>query len=315
MATSKEVGQFIKENIGEDNFAFLSGYLNFSSHSRLQCADIILDAYKKLDKGEIYKQLDQEQKNNLKGALTIDLLSKVMMSIEDLGSLIKALPDLKTFFKEFLEVEPRQARLACKEILKQDNEYFFDLLTYPNVDSLPIDDDEKKLLRKTYERNVDVLKKTIAKIVEFIEKHAKAFLKSKHGYPIFIGIESNYLAEGIDMIIPVLYKTEPNSQSKIVLSGVKVVEKYFKLISTTTHLIKELIFSKLRMIECAGFKQPLYIAHCKLSHKEKKQLEEINRKCCGGITRPKVNIMMKIEGKRSDLKDLVSFFSGDWYFD
>ena len=159
------------------------------------------------------------------------------------------------------------------------------------------------------------MKKFFSRIDEFIERHIKAFVKSKHGYPILMGIETNNLADGINMIIPVIYKVKPTSKSKIVLSGNKVVELYFEIIKTTTRLIKEIIFSKLRMFECAGFKQPLRFSYCKLSDEEKENIEEIYRKCSVGITRPKVDINLKIEGKKSDLIGLIEFFNKDWYFE
>lgn len=313
MVTSKDVESFIQKNIGKDNFSFLSGYFNFASDSRFYCADVILDTYKKLDKGLLGKEFDIEKINNIKSTLSVDLLSKVMMSIEDLGAIIIALTDLKKFTKTFLSVKPYEARGIIKEISTKDNKFFFELLTYPDVDSLPLDEEEKKFLSDMYERDIAVLKKLFLKISEFVERHNKAFVKSKHGYPILMGIETTPFADGIDMMIPVI--TEPAPKTRVILSGIKIVELYFKLIRTTTRLVKELISSKLNMIQTAGFKKPFLFSHCAISEEEKKKIEEINKKCSKGIEIIPINIKLLIEGKNDDIKNLVEFFEKDWYFE
>jgi len=315
MVTSKEVEKFIEKNIGKDNFCFLSGYLKYSSSSRVQCAEIILDAYKRVEKNEIGKDLDTESKNNLKGALTIDMLSKVMMSIEDLGAVIIALDDLNNFTKNFLETGSGKARNVFDALIKKDSVFYYNLLTYPDVESLPIDSTDKELLERSYEKNIIVVKALFTKIIEFTKKHKRAFLKSKHGYPIFLGIEMADLANGINMVVPILYDSEPNHKSTIVLSGPIVMELYFKLITTISHLIKEIIYSKLQMIESAGSRQPLYRAYYQPSDIERKRIEEINKKCLFGETKPKVEINFVVQGEKTYMRELVEFFNTGWHIE
>lgn len=315
MAVSKEVEEFIEKNIGKDNYCFLSGYLKYSSSSRLQCAEIVLNAYKRLVNNDIGEDLDQEERNNLKGALTIDMLSKVMMAIEDFGAILIAIADLHNFSKKFLETKSVEARNIFKELIKKDNIFFQNLLTYSDIDSLPIESQDKDFLKRTYERNIAVMKQLFMKIIEFTEKHKRAFLKSKHGYPILLGIEMADLGEGIDMIVPVLYKSEPNHRSTIVLSGLRVNELYFGLIKTISVFMKDIIYSKLLMLECAGYRQPLYRAYCRLSDKEKQKIAEINEKCSLGKTRPTVQINFVVQGKESDMAELQDFFNKNWYIE
>jgi hypothetical protein len=312
MVTSQEVEKYIDNNIGKDNFCFLSGYLRYSSSARLQCAEIILDAYKRLQSKEIGKGLDQDAKNNLKGALTIDMLSKVMMSIEDLGAVIIALSDLNNFTNIILDTPPGKARNIYKELIKKDNTFYFNLFTYPNLDSLPVQSQDKDLLKTIYDRNITIIKKLFTKIIEFVAKHKRAFLKSKHGYPILTGMENANLSEGIDMIVPVLYKNDPDPKSTIVLSGLKVNELYFRLIKTIIQLMKDLLLSKVEMINCAGNKLPLLNSYCQLSEDENRQIAKINTECSGQNKKPEVNVNIVIQYNKSYLAEMLEFFNEKW---
>lgn len=179
---------FIKsEHFGIDTFRTI--YL--FNQNALYCVQTI-DLYglliKKLDNKDIPNNFKESHLVRIKQIVILDVLMKMEILIESTLALIEGLS------KGYSSVPVIMTRYKTKviyDIIEHIKNKEYDMskvLGLPNIDSLPISNEEKNFLSKLFSLSCESMYKSLLKIIDFYQEFSLIYNKTKHGLTFELGL-------------------------------------------------------------------------------------------------------------------------------
>ena len=190
----RDVGSnlYYKEQVGQEALTFLFNLFNFNLDSRVHVANGIFNAiYETLAhrSGDL-AELNDKTRRQLLDLITLEVLSKAFMGIEDLGKVLlssgKPLKDLPNVILDCGQEDSLQGIGRFAEIAPLDLKHVFPFL-HPREYGLT--GLEEAAVQRYNLSNLAALKARLAFIARFIDRHREAYNKYKHGIPIMLGME------------------------------------------------------------------------------------------------------------------------------
>lgn len=219
----------IIESISPYSIAFLKNYSAFNCHMRREQTKPILEKYDEIDSLSI----DEKNKDIRKAFYALDIISKAGMASEDLAILCLSLQNgVKGLEKEISKkTNPNLIEKFYNDIESKNELWFDDILAKPKIEKeVVLSGEEKLFLTKTYEKNSKALKKVIQKTREFRKIYKYAFLKMRHGNPIYPSVKPVKINETkLYLSVALTTKNKKVEYKKIIFND-KIVHNTFLLI-------------------------------------------------------------------------------------
>jgi hypothetical protein len=321
--------RYFYEEVGEIAFIFLLNLFHFNLDARRYMANAVFNGvYKPLEErqGDL-AQIDDESRRKLLDLATLDILSKVFMALEDLGKLLLTLhKPLHQLPSLILGATQKDSLLAIKRHADKPAVELFHIFPFVEPKEYDLSDEQARALNDYYLRSATVAKKMLAFLADFIERHAWAYNKYKHGIPVILALGGERPAEGIDGTVPIFTDAKDLSKARFILTGRLVAEKLVGVAGSVVDLSKALVERRLQMAELGGLPPPL-LCHGRdmgdtTSYEAwefgqvKKESEQILtlvlNQTLGQLRRTKIEATLNVRIDNQKLKDLVSFYLRDW---
>jgi hypothetical protein len=253
--------KYFEEQVGHIAFVFLANLLHFNLDSRRYMATAVLNAvYKPLEsrQGEL-ANLSEELRRQLMDVSTLDILAKAFMAIEDLGKIlltsgkaIKEIPDtiLGAGQDDSFKAIAKYSALAERDL--------YELFPFLHRKAYGLEGDEAQAVEQYWEQNSAAFKRTLVFVSRFIDRHAWAYNKYKHGIPIILAMKpSGPLPAGINGAVPIFTTTADLPDVKMILTGDLIADKLIGFTGSVVDFSKALVERRLQMAELGGVPPPL----------------------------------------------------------
>ena len=134
---------------------------------------------------------DESKKRRISHTLQVDLLSKTMMTIEDLSTVSETLLDNPSKLRKNICNNSRVNFIRNKTF--QDDNNLKKIFGYPDVKLITNEEDEKGVYNRLIENEIKYIKYYYGEIAEFFDKYYDFHIAFKHSYSrIFINLASNF---------------------------------------------------------------------------------------------------------------------------
>ena len=304
---------FLKKNNLIDSYIFVGKYNKFNVELRGVIIQTLVDKYNSIFER---KDLDFDIKTKLLSEIELEIMCKVMELTESLASISYALTEDETKIKENIVDFNEKQGLTSKNFYKnvrRSNGFYYKLFTYPEVNSLPITIKEKKILRKVYSINMEVVKELYKMVRKFRKFNMIGYNKNRHSRPLLIGFPINdrdyYAFSGVI--------SRRNTKSKkiintLVLHGKPILDKYVDLAMIIIQLQKDLLWNRILYFECDGFKIPIQTNYFELSDSSKSIVETINEKCKKSVIRNNIKPEVRMNIKTKIFTERINFYKNEF---
>lgn len=261
-AEDPERKKWFEQHFGQEAFLVVSNLLRFNIESR----KLLLNA----EYNAIYKPLAERQGDLAKiepaaqrlllDAITLDLLSKVMASIEDFGKVLIALGK-----------EPKQMPGALIQATQADSLSVYQRLSTEAESALMgrfdlwdparygLSGEDAAAMREYNRIFVKTVKDLLTEVAEFITWHEFAYNKYKHGNSVLMGVsdEGQEPGEGFSAPIGVFADHTDLSKIRFVLGGERVVAQLRTMQQMVVDMAKALVERRLQLAEFGGVPLPV----------------------------------------------------------
>lgn len=254
--------QWFEEHFGVEAFLVVANLLRFNIQSRRLLANAEFNAiYQPLARREgDMARIAPEQRRMLLDAVTLDLLSKVMASIEDLGKVLIALGK-----------EPKNMPGALIQATQNDSLVIFESLVAASDEALKgrfdlwdparygISGEDAEVMREYNRIFVETVRSVLKVIAEFIEWHDFAYNKYKHGNSVVMGVGGDEQSPGPGFTPPIGVFTDHTDLTKMrfILGGDRVVAQLLTMHQVAVDLCKALVERRLQLAEFGGVPLPV----------------------------------------------------------
>jgi hypothetical protein len=261
-APDAEHRKWFEERFGQEAFLVLSNLLRFNINSRRLLANAEYNnIYAPLAKqeGELAK-VPTLQRRLMLDAITLDLLSKVMASVEDFGKVLIALGKSTKEMPGALINATQLDSLQVFERLKAESDSAlqgrFDLWDPARYG---IGGEDAIALRDYNRIFVQTIRDLLAVVAEFVTWHEFAYNKYKHGNSVVMapGDTESAPAEGFSAPIGVFTDHTDLSKMRFVLGGERVIRQFFTMQTMVVDMARALVERRLQLSEFAGVPLPL----------------------------------------------------------
>ena len=181
-------------NYDENTFEMRGILLKIAMKSISQIEQNKFSILKFLD-GDGETQLESsKEKTMAKSILQLEIISQIMMYVEDLIILSESFRKKISYYKllDRIENEPDVGQRIKNFFTRLEtftNEDFYSILGYENPNNLDMNDDERKLVEKIVRVNIMAYRETIVEIDRFSDVHHPVFRRFKHaGAPLVPGV-------------------------------------------------------------------------------------------------------------------------------
>jgi len=297
---------------GEKSYSFLRNYQESNIHIRRIQASAILEKIRNLqnEKTRSGQQLDERSQRIMRAMLTLDLISKTCMLIDDLVIFAKEIKQPK---KIEMKVSKRIHDGVIEKYLanfnKKTDDEIRDIFSLPGVDKEKLTTKEKTNLKEIYNANFETIRKNFEQLNKYRDMYKIAYLKAKHGLPIITTTGES----GESDIIAIFETTQNKEGEKMKIHAIvinkQIAESSFSLLCRVTELFNDILLGKIHELECGGFKT-LGLGMYGLNKTQLEEFEKIKNKH-ESITKPhRINIKtsFKFIVKNSAVKKQLDFF-------
>lgn len=205
----------------------------------------------------IIKFTDPE-KARIRPMIQIDIISKVMMYIEDLAIFAESFRQGKNFY-DFLDKrtpEDKELGKVIEEFFNNLESYeekdFYRIMSYIDPIEIKIDGDCMKLLHKHLKANIDELKRIMKQIGDFGRTHHPVFRRFKHaGFPVVLdnSLQNPGFLEGFDSTMLVSKGPDPMQDIIPIPYSKKVLDAYIIIIDGIQKILTDMVTNRIVCIE------------------------------------------------------------------
>lgn len=204
-----------------------------------------------------YMQIPDSEKPRVRSLIQIDIVSKIMMYVEDLAILAESI-HLNRDFYELLIDENVDIGGKTGEFIHGVDSFTYEklsqIMSYADIDQIGPDEKWKGLLKKHFDHHVEKVRRMLYEIGSFSKANHSIYKRFKHaGMPIFsnsvhIPTQSgpltsfevfNVVSDGID----------PVKDTVIIPYSQRVLKRYEEIIDKLQTLLLELIENRLICLE------------------------------------------------------------------
>lgn len=300
-----ECAKYLMAKASPSSYLFLQNYLSLNVHLRRVQASILLEKFKTVDKEKTRdgKELSQQTKNQIKGAIGLEIITKACMAIDDLSIFANYITQIKGI--EHL-VSKHTSDGTIENFLQQFKNKkeadFFGLFSFPCIEQIAcFDENEKAFVKECYDIHFKTTKSFIEKLNLYRERHKIAYLKNKHALPIVISPNLQPY-KGENYLLVAILESKANKLKKhFILINDKLVENSFILICRITDFLSDLLLSKIHELECVGFRS-LALHLYGLNQPQAKEFEKLSGKYNAYYKPYRLNILPQINFEISTQK-------------
>src|SRR5215207_6813920 len=193
-------------------YILLRNYLENGLPGRGFLLEMDFVALEQVEKGNWYIEINDNEKPKVRSFIQIDIISKIVMYIEDLAILSKSLILQRNFYDLISDRSIDIGNMAGKFFEKIDSipdEEIYKIMSYGDAHHFNLQGESARVFNKHLDSNVKELKRMLRQIEDFGTTHHPLFKKFKHaGMPIFCGgimTSTDFFAGKFDManIVPI----------------------------------------------------------------------------------------------------------------
>ncbi|MDE1765834.1 MAG: hypothetical protein KGI27_06110 [Thaumarchaeota archaeon] len=266
----------------------LENYLNNSLPLRGWLLGLMFQLLKRANSGEIEIhdkkiRLTEDDLARTRASIQLDIISKIMMYIEDLIILNSAILESSGNYYELLDrKDPDVGERITKfftimENLKPND--FGKILSYVNLDTISMSSSEKQIVQKIMDSNIENFKNYLKYIKTFRETHKQIFRRYKHaGLPIRLGAKSAdpFANKKFDSYAMIYVGSDPFTNVLPLPYSEEVIQSYDIMIKILQQFLNDVIVNKMTMIQrrCDGIIPLESYKQYMLTEKEKSDLSK-----------------------------------------
>jgi len=254
-----------------ETWYFLDNYASTAISSRSILLKFMFDKLQELESGELKVAgesitLGNAAKLSLKNIIQIDIISKIMMFIEDLIVILESMVSFNGRYYDILDRKETDGSDLGDKITRFMNgidkfseEDFRNMLSYVDIKDLP-NYQGKDIVEKIIKMNIQRVLVLLKHIKDFRRTHNQVFRRYKHaGFAFRTNVEANLYVDNksYDSFFMVYHEQEnPLSNPLPIPLSSEVLESYKCLISSLETLIYDVIEGKKACIERRIYKIP-----------------------------------------------------------
>ncbi|MBI4479632.1 MAG: hypothetical protein HY651_06380 [Acidobacteria bacterium] len=321
--------KYFAEQVGQIAFIFLANLYRFNLDSRRHMAAAEFNGiYKPLERREgDLAALEDENRRQLMDLVTLDILTKTFMAIEDLGKILLTTgKSIKDMPNTILDAGQNDSLNAIATFEKKSEQELYKIFPFLHRRIYGLDGAEAEAVERYWFQTAGSAKRMLAFLKEFIDRHVWAYNKYKHGIPIILAMNSQPICLGINGAVPIFTSTADLSRVKIILTGDLIAEKLIGLTDSIVGLSKALVERRLQQAELGGT-PPLLLAHTldvgattefkawgfgKFDNDTEQKFNAAFQRVMAQMKRTKIEATLNVQTDPSKLQDLVEFYRRDW---
>lgn len=247
--TEAEVRAYIEKHVSWDTHALLSNYLQVGVDSRAfmlaEHSKLFIDLENKTGR---YKDYVDEQIGFVEGLLSVELLERLMLLIEDLAKVAFGLSgDLRQFPRVVLTQKDPKALLR-----KIGEPHWRTILRYEPIENLRLPKGDADFLENVRARNIEFLMGFQSVISDFLELHWGTFVKRKHGNTTFFGFQPQSMWGERGILIPTVVDPAKPSTLKGLVVTKRVRERWGGIFASTSGLVRDIVQRNIEFMERGG---------------------------------------------------------------
>lgn len=320
--------RWFEENYTTATYQLLFNLLRFNLQSRAEIAGAIQKAmYGPIHRREgEYAKLPEPQRQLYLGLATTEVLSNVMMAIEDFGRIILA---SRRAYKDMppalVDASPGKSLDVFASLAKQSERELWSVFPFNDPAAYGLKGDDATAFAAYYDGNAVVLKRFVTFVKDFIDRHEFAYMKYKHGMPVVMGLKTAPLAEGIEGVIAIHSRPDDASRVKALLVGPTVMTKLTSLLDTVIRLSRSVVERHLQVAEFLGALPPVLLAGAPSSEGRRfdayayggafnPTVDRVGRQLLQTMERVNIDVTLNVEAEPDALKGLLDFYRQEWRF-
>jgi len=286
-------------------------FLNYFGTHTLQFYKFIEGTlYQKYE--EIQKRDDPEDTKRISMAeIEWEILCKNMELIEFLASICYSLDDYdKNILDNIIDFGDPLAHIT--KISKQNE--FEKLLTYPNINELSINEDEKEILNQIYKDNYKGINAVFSNIKKFYEKNKIAYNKHKHSRPIIV-IPIDYdKISNIYAVSKIYFRKKEEVERKLIqiIHGKTVIKEYLSVSKMIIKLAEDILENRIFYLGTKTKRIP-QISYFEVSEDVDKFMSTLNKKVHNNQTKLKLTCKSKVEIEIESIENDLHFYTKELY--
>jgi hypothetical protein len=317
----KDVGSkaYFEEHVGQEALIFLLNLFHFNLDSRLHIANGTFNAiYKPIqDRTGDLAALDERTRRQLLDLVTLEILSKAFMAMEDLGKiLLSGGKSPKDFPNIVLDCGQDDSLQAIGRLASMDPLELAPIVPFLHPREYGLSGPQEASVQRYNISNLSAMKVKLAFIARFANRHRWAYNKYKHGIPIMLGMEGTLLPDGVDGAVPVITGKD---HLELMLVGPRIVDRFLEVLVLTVQFSKTLVERKIQTVQLGG-QPPLSLCHSQkdgdheqwtpwslvtASAEDKPVLEEVFQRTLGARNSTKVEATFKVNIEHTKLQARV----------
>lgn len=303
-------------------YFLLRNYKEYAFTARSMLLRMDFEAIERIDKSDWIVPFDkpdsEEAKKMIKSTIQLEIISKIMLFIEDLAIISESLRRGISYYDLLPQSsEPREdiGKIIDQFFTKIDsisNEEIRKILSYSNPEAYALDYDSITLLKRAAEEDVKEFRRVLKQIGDFGKQHHPIFRRYKHaGFPFNPSVpmrqELPDFMKKFDSLSVTYINADPFDNPKIIPYSKTALEGYFILILGIQRLLTEIVNNRISSIErqiegippLASFTAPFF----KID--EMKRLAKIHEELDKQFPSENPNLKLKMSS------DFVDY--SDWY--
>jgi len=277
-----------------------------------------LEFYKFIE-GTLYQKYEELQKRDtqesikriIMAEIEWEMLCKNMELIEFLASICYSLNNYdKNILDNIIDFGDPLAHIT--KISKQNE--FEKLLTYPNINELSINKDEKEILNQIYKDNYKCVNAVFSNIKKFYEKNKIAYNKHKHSRPIIV-IPIDYdKIPNIYAVSKIYFRKKGEVERKLIqiIHGKTIIQEYLGISKMITTILKDIIDNRIFYLGMKTKRIP-QIAYFEVPKDADKFMNMLNKKIHNNVTNLRINSEFKVPIDLKLINEDLHFYTKELY--
>lgn len=256
----------------------------------------------------VYATYTNEHKEFVEVRVYLELFERLCQSIEDFTSITHGLTgELRNMPKNVLN-SPSPATV----LKKLDRATLYRILQYAPIDTLDLDEEEKRFLATVREQSTDVLLKFIKVLSKFLDHFWIVYTKLKHTQISIMQGSTPLVIEGEKMYwIPAIYNPQQPDQVKGIFVNNFVYGQWKTIFNAVNTISKEIVDRTVQVIECQGIRISEYATFHFITESEQSRISQIITKCVEGVQRTNVNIQVNSNIPTDKMVKQLNFYNFD----
>ena len=220
-----------------------------------------LNSINQIDEGKFsVENLSETAKIKAKSMFQMEIISGIMMYIEDLSVLSKSFKNGTSYYKLLDRSDENQNDVGktIEGFFKNVNSFSADefcrIFGYKDPNQLNLEEDESKLVEKVIQKNIAEMRRLFVQIGKFGKTHHPAFRRFKHaGAPLILGMmkeeQRNTPLSGFDSYTHVSIAKDPFQEVIVIPLSKDVLNGYYIIIHAIQTCLQDLVRNHIACIE------------------------------------------------------------------